>query len=228
MNCRRCEKDAPPDAAFCPKCGAKLSVGCPQCGAANAPDDNFCRKCGARVTVSAAPPATRFAAPESYTPKHLAEQILTSKAALEGERKQVTVLFADLKGSMELLADRDPEEAQKLLDPVLGRMMEAVHRYEGTVNQVMGDGIMALFGAPLAHEDHAVRACYAALRMQESVKQYAEAVRRAEGVLVQIRVGLLAGEGGDGARTVPQALIEPTGYPLRSVGRHGRPPGRTP
>ena len=108
--------------------------------------------------------------PDSYTPKHLAEKILTSKAALEGERKQVTVLFADLKGSMELLADRDPEEARKILDPVLERMMEAVHHYEGTVNQVMGDGIMALFGAPLAHEDHAVRACYAALRMQETVQ----------------------------------------------------------
>ena len=107
-------------------------------------------------------------APERFTPGHLAERILRSKAALEGERKQVTVLFADLKGSMELLADRDPEEARKLLDPVLEHMMEAVHRYEGTVNQVMGDGIMALFGAPLAHEDHAVRACYAALRMQET------------------------------------------------------------
>jgi class 3 adenylate cyclase len=106
----------------------------------------------------------------------------------------VTVLFADLKGSMELLADRDPEEARKILDPVLERMMEAVHRYEGTVNQVMGDGIMALFGAPLAHEDHAVRACYAALRMQDVVKRYAEDVRRAEGVPIQIRVGLNAGE----------------------------------
>ncbi len=114
-------------------------------------------------------PIAQFASPARYTPKHLAEKILTSKAALEGERKQVTVLFADLKGSMELLADRDPEEARKLLDPVLERMMEAVHRYEGTVNQVMGDGIMALFGAPLAHEDHAVRACYAALRMQEAI-----------------------------------------------------------
>jgi class 3 adenylate cyclase len=103
------------------------------------------------------------------------------------------VLFADLKGSMELLADRDPEEARKLLDPVLERMMEAVHRYEGTVNQVMGDGIMALFGAPLAHEDHAVRACYAALRMQAAVKRYAVDVRRAEGVVVHIRVGLYAG-----------------------------------
>jgi class 3 adenylate cyclase/tetratricopeptide (TPR) repeat protein len=136
----------------------------------------------------------RSPAPETYTPKHLVEKILTSKAALEGERKQVTVLFADLKGSMELLADRDPEEARKLLDPVLERMMEAVHRYEGTVNQVMGDGIMALFGAPLAHEDHAVRACYAALRMQEVVKRYAEEVRRAQGLTVRIRVGINSGE----------------------------------
>src|SRR5262249_55485788 len=121
-------------------------------------------------------------------------RILTSKAALEGERKHVTVLFADLKGSMELLADRDPEEARKLLDPVLEHMMEAVHRYEGTVNQVMGDGIMALFGAPLAHEDHAVRACSAALRMQSSVKRYAEGVFRSYGVAARIRVGLNSGE----------------------------------
>jgi class 3 adenylate cyclase/tetratricopeptide (TPR) repeat protein len=106
----------------------------------------------------------------------------------------VTVLFADLKGSMELLADRDPEEARKILDPVLERMMEAVHRFEGTVNQVMGDGIMALFGAPLAHEDHAVRACYAALRMQESIAQYAEGIFRSHGVPIQIRVGLNSGE----------------------------------
>ena len=138
--------------------------------------------------------AAQFTSPQAYTPKHLAEKILTSKGALEGERKQVTVLFADMKGSMELLADRDPEEARKLLDPVLEHMMEAVHRYEGTVNQVMGDGIMALFGAPLAHEDHAVRACYAALRMQESVKRYAEGVRRTEGIPIQIRVGLNSGE----------------------------------
>jgi class 3 adenylate cyclase len=101
----------------------------------------------ATAVVSASEPGR---APLSYTPKHLAEKILTSKRALEGERKQVTVLFADLKGSMELLADRDPEEAQAILDPVLDRMMHAVHRYEGTVTQVMGDGIMALFGAPTA------------------------------------------------------------------------------
>src|SRR5262249_24214061 len=132
--------------------------------------------------------------PEAYTPKHLAEKILTSKAALEGERKHVTVLFADLKGSMELLADRDPEEARKILDPVLDRMMEAVHHYEGTVNQVMGDGIMALFGAPLAHEDHAVRACYAALRMKATIARYAAEVRGWLGVDVAVRIGLNSGD----------------------------------
>jgi class 3 adenylate cyclase/tetratricopeptide (TPR) repeat protein len=156
----------------------------------------FCDSCGAALAAASTPTAAaaRFASPESYTPRHLAERILTSKSALEGERKQVTVLFADLKGSMELLADRDPEEARKLLDPVIERMMEAVHHYEGTVNQVMGDGIMALFGAPVAHEDHAVRACFAALRIQESVQRYAEEVQRTQGIPLHIRVGLNSGE----------------------------------
>jgi class 3 adenylate cyclase/tetratricopeptide (TPR) repeat protein len=146
-------------------------------------------------SAAAPPPAIRPAQePLAYTPAYLAEKILTSRSALEGERKQVTVLFADLKGSMELLADRDPEEARQLLDPVLERMMAAVHRYEGTVNQVMGDGIMALFGAPIAHEDHAMRACYAALAMHAAIRTYAEAARRAHGITVQMRVGLNSGE----------------------------------
>ena len=157
------------------------------------PAMKFCGGCAQSLRADT-PTLPQFRAPESYTPKHLAEKILTSKSALEGERKQVTVLFADMKGSMELLADRDPEEARKLLDPVIEHMMEAVHRYEGTVSNLMGDGIMALFGAPLAHEDHAVRACYAALRMQESVNRYADGVRRTEGVPIQIRVGLNSGE----------------------------------
>src|SRR5712691_10682601 len=120
--------------------------------------------------------------PRAYTPAHLTEKILAARAALEGERKQVTVLFADLKGSTELIAGLDPEAARRLLDPALRLMMGAVHRYEGTVNQVMGDGIMALFGAPIAHEDHAVRACYAALAMQEAMQRYAEEVQRAHGL----------------------------------------------
>jgi class 3 adenylate cyclase/tetratricopeptide (TPR) repeat protein len=193
MPCPRCQHENPPGVKFCGECGARLDVACPACGAANPPGNKFCHECGAALAAAqpAAPPAP---SPQSYTPQHLAERILTSRGTLEGERKQVTVLFADLKGSMELLADRDPEEARRLLDPVLERMMDAVHRYEGTVNQVMGDGIMALFGAPLAHEDHAVRACYAALCMQDAVKEYADEVWRAESVRLQVRVGLNSGE----------------------------------
>ena len=157
---------------FCGECGARLVAVCAACGASSAPTQKFCGDCGAPLTQTGS--TAKFASPEIYTPKHLAEKILISKNALEGERKQVTVLFADLKGSMELLAERDPEEARRILDPVLEHMMEAVHRYEGTVNQVMGDGIMALFGAPLAHEDHAVRACYAALDMQTALRRYSD------------------------------------------------------
>ena len=193
MICPRCRTENTPRAKFCQECAEPLLARCGQCGAPLPPSAKFCSECAHPVgaPVAAAP---RYAAPESYTPRHLAEKILTSKSGLEGERKQVTVLFADLKGSMELLADRDPEEARKILDPVLQHLMEAVHRYEGTVNQVMGDGIMALFGAPLAHEDHAVRACCAALRMQESVKRYADDARREHGVTIRIRVGLNSGE----------------------------------
>jgi class 3 adenylate cyclase/tetratricopeptide (TPR) repeat protein len=192
MKCPRCQQENPPQAKFCLECAAPLALRCTNCGTQLPTGAKFCFECATPVGGPASAP--RFVSPEAYTPKHLAERIINSKAALEGERKQVTILFADLKGSMELLADRDPEEARKLLDPVIEHMMEAVHRYEGTVNQVMGDGIMALFGAPLAHEDHAVRACYAALRMQESVKRYADGVFRRYGVPVEIRVGLNSGE----------------------------------
>jgi class 3 adenylate cyclase/tetratricopeptide (TPR) repeat protein len=194
MQCPACRHENPAQARFCLECGTRLVVSCSNCRTELPPSAKFCLECGERVTPSGAAMVSPSASPAAYTPKHLAERILTAKAALEGERKQVTVLFADLKGSMELLADRDPEEARKILDPVLAHMMDAVHRYEGTVNQVMGDGIMALFGAPIAHEDHAVRACYAALRMQESINRYAEEAWRAHGVAVQIRVGLNSGE----------------------------------
>ena len=160
MSCPRCRHENPPGAKFCVECGAPLARACARCGTTLPAGAKFCPEC---AQPAGAPGAPSAAVPEAYPPRHLAERILDSRAVLEGERKQVTVLFADLKSSMELLADRDPEDARRILDPVLERMMEAVHRYEGTVNQVMGDGIMALFGAPLAHEDHAVRACYAAL-----------------------------------------------------------------
>jgi class 3 adenylate cyclase len=192
MRCPNCGFENPAGMKFCGQCATPLTGPCPACGFANPPGFAYCGQCATPLTAQ--PPAPRPQAPLSYTPTYLAEKILTSKTALEGERKQVTVLFADLKGSMELLAERDPEDARAILDPVLERMMAAVHRYEGTVNQVMGDGIMALFGAPIAHEDHAVRACYAALAMQTSVKQYAAEVQRTRGVPVHIRVGLNSGE----------------------------------
>ena len=200
MKCPKCQHFNDPGAKFCAECASPLAMSCAHCGHALQPTAKFCSECGRPTSLLTAFPIDGRArrsgpgSPGSDTPTHLAKKILESKSAREGERKQVTVLFADLKGSMELLAERDPEEARKLLDPVLDHMMEAVHHYEGTVNQVAGDGIMAIFGAPVAHEDHAVRACYAALRMQEQVKRYAADVFRAEGVNIQIRVGLNSGE----------------------------------
>ncbi len=189
MRCSRCGHDQPPGAKFCGECGARLGPVCSTCRSVSPPGSKFCLECGASLTGAALP-----ASPDTYTPKHLAEKILDTRSAIEGERKQVTVLFADLKGSTELLADRDPEEARQLVDAVLERMMEAVHCYEGTVNQVLGDGIMALFGAPVACEDHAVRACYAGLRMQRNMRQYARELRRARGPALQVRIGLNSGE----------------------------------
>jgi class 3 adenylate cyclase/tetratricopeptide (TPR) repeat protein len=196
MQCSRCHEYNRDGARFCRECGATLTDRCTACGTELGPGNKYCDNCGALVAgmraLEAAP--GRFASPESYTPAHLAKRILTSRTALEGELKQVTVLHADMKGSTEYVANRAPEEARQLLDPILELMMDAVHRYEGTVNQVMGDGIMALFGAPLSYEDHAVRACYSALSMQESIKKYSVEVRRKEGIPLQIRVGMNSGE----------------------------------
>lgn len=192
MQCPSCREDNAPGSKYCGGCGARLAAPCSACGTPNPVGHKFCAECGA--ALPSAPGPSKFGSAESYTPRHLAEKILTSRSALEGERKLVTILFADMKGSLELLLDRDPEEARMLLDPVLERMMEAVHRYEGTVNQVMGDGIMAIFGAPVSHEDHAVRACYAALRMQATIAQFSAEMRRTQGVSIQVRIGLNSGE----------------------------------
>jgi class 3 adenylate cyclase/tetratricopeptide (TPR) repeat protein len=192
MKCLKCQHENPATAKFCEQCAARLTTGCPNCGSQVSATAKFCPECAHPLMPVAGEP--RFASPKDYTPKHLANRILAAKANLDGERKQVTILFADIKDSTELIAGRDPEDAQKLIDPVLERMIEAVHYYEGTVNRVMGDGIMALFGAPLAHEDHAMRACYAALRMQETVKRYADSVSWPHGLPVTIRVGLNSGE----------------------------------
>ena len=192
MKCPRCQHESSVQAKFCERCGAPLERVCADCGSQVSSTAKFCSQCGRSLELVANKP--RFGSPKPYTPRHLADKILDSRVALEGERKQVTVLFADMKGSTELLADLDPEDGQKLLHPVLERMVESVNRYEGAVSTVLGDGVMALFGAPLAHEDHAVRACYAALRMQQTIARYSDEVRRSHGVPIMIRVGINSGE----------------------------------
>src|SRR5262245_3921461 len=197
MICTECQAENSFDAIFCDHCGARLETACPECGEPNRGGATFCKKCGQRldrVGAVALKTEQKSAASDVRIPEHLAEKILASRSALEGERKQVTVLFADIRGSTSLLEGLDPEEAQKLIDPVLRVMMDAVHRYERTVNQVLGDGIMALFGAPLAHEDHAVRACYAALAMQEEMRRYRRKLGQSEELGLQIGIGLNSGE----------------------------------
>src|SRR5438132_612961 len=166
---------------------------CPSCGHANRAAAKFCEECGTRLgpaAASAEPPR----APRDYTPRHLAEKILGSRRALEGERKQVTVLFADVKGSMDLAEQLDPEEWHRILERFFEILTDGVHRFEGTVNQYTGDGIMALFGAPIAHEDHAQRACYAALHLRDAVREYANEVRVRRGIPFGVRIGLNSGE----------------------------------
>ena len=224
MICAQCQAENSSNSAFCDECGSPLETACSGCGELNRRGANFCKKCGQRLDQAGATAPAAEQTPSSsqgYLPKHLAEKILASRHLIEGERKQVTVLFADIKGSTSLVERLDPEEVRNLmdpalqimmaavhryegtvnqvlrevrslLDPALQIMMAAVHRYEGTVNQVLGDGIMALFGAPVAHEDHALRACYAAITMQEDMRRYSEKVAGSHEL--KIGVGLNSGE----------------------------------
>jgi len=196
MTCPGCNFENRDDAAFCGECGHGLSVEqtCGACGRTSPPDRKFCDGCGAALGVSPGKaPAPTQREPRSYTPAHLADKILRSRSALEGERKQVTVLFADVKGSMELADQLDPEQWHRVLERFFEILSEGVHRFEGTVNQYTGDGIMALFGAPIAHEDHAQRACYAALHLREAIARYATDVKREHGLTFSTRMGLHSG-----------------------------------
>ncbi len=218
MQCGSCGFDNPEGTKFCEECGTKLVRACPSCGREVRPTAKFCGECGTALTgkakgkgkqgetakrakgEKAKSKTTSDPQPVSYTPRHLAERILAEREAMEargapdGERKNITALFADIKGSTDLIQGRDPEEARAILDPALQCMMDAVHRYEGYVAQSMGDGIFALFGAPIAHEDHPQRALYAALLMQEEGKKQAEQLRREKGLTLQFRVGVNTGE----------------------------------
>ena len=190
MQCPRCQHENLQGARFCGQCAAPLAPVCPSCGATNPPNNKFCSQC---ATALDKPSQPRFASPESYTPKHLAEKILTSKAALEGERKHVTVLFVDVSGFTSLSEQLDPEEVHRLMRHAFDLMLAEVHRYEGTVNQFLGDGIMALFGAPIAHEDHARRAVQAALGIQRALDVYQRDLERDRGIRFTVRQGLNTG-----------------------------------
>lgn len=192
MRCPRCQHENSPRAKFCEECGAALSRICAGCGTQVSPTAKFCPEC---ANPLAAPPGPHspFGVPASYTPHHLAEKILTSKAAIQGERKQVTVLFVDASGFTALSERLDPEDVHQFMNRAFELMLAEVHRYEGTVNQFLGDGIMALFGAPIAHEDHARRAVHAALGIRKALEQYQDDLHRQRGIAFQIRQGLNTG-----------------------------------
>ncbi len=201
--CSACGRKGPTNAVVCAACGVALPRPCRRCGHPNAPDGNFCGHCGAqlqesgigdrgRARLTSSEPQTL--GPRSYTPNHLTEKILSSRSAIEGERKQVTVFFVDVKDSMHLAERVDAEVWHGILDRFFAILADGIHRFEGTINQFTGDGVMALFGAPIAHEDHAQRACHAALHLREQVRLYAQELKRTRGVTFAVRMGLNSGE----------------------------------
>jgi len=192
MKCPKCDSDNLDNRKFCGKCGAKLSKICAQCGFENLPTDIFCGDCGTQLGDSEAP-SVDFSQPESYTPRFLADKILITRSSIEGERKLVTVLFADVAGYTTLSEKLDPEEVHQIMDGCFKILMDEIHRFEGTINQFTGDGVMALFGAPLSHEDHAQRACHAALSVQKALGEYGDKVKADTGLEFKMRIGLNSG-----------------------------------
>ena len=210
MLCINCGSDNTPDAAFCEQCGRRIEVICPACKAPVSPSARFCKKCGAGVNAAAIPSDPISTKSSGDAGIRVANSNPIADVS-NGERKTVTALFADIKGSMELMEDLDPEEARAIIDPALKLMIEAVHRYGGYIVQSTGDGIFALFGAPVAYEDHSQRALYAALRMQDEMRRYSAKLRQTGELPVEVRVGVNSGEvvvrsiatGGDQAEYTP-------------------------
>jgi class 3 adenylate cyclase/tetratricopeptide (TPR) repeat protein len=193
MRCPGCQLDNREGAKFCKECGTKLERKCPSCGYPCKSDSLFCDECGYNFATPKAPLPVDYSRPESYTPKFLADKILNTRSAVEGERKVVTVLFADVANYTAIAEKRDPEEVHRIMDGCFKILMDGIHRYEGTINQFTGDGIMAIFGAPIAHENHAQRACYAALSIQRAIEDYGEKVRADSGLEFKMRFGINSG-----------------------------------
>ena len=193
MKCQNCQNENPVDARFCNGCGRKLELPCPSCGKVNPPGSRFCNGCGNNLQEPEKTPAVDYAEPQSYTPKFLADKILTTRSSMEGERKLVTVLFADVANYTTMSEKLDPEEVHQIMDGCFKILMDVIHGHEGTINQFTGDGVMALFGAPVAHEDHAQRACFAALAIQKAVGEYGEKIKKETGADFIMRVGLNSG-----------------------------------
>ena len=194
MKCPTCHSDSREGAVFCRACGHPLSLErvCPQCAHPNLPDSRFCEACGQDLKGPPTPPLD-YSHPNSYTPRFLAEKILTTRSSVEGERKLVTVLFADVANFTSISEKLDPEEIHGIMDGCFKILMDEIHKYEGTINQFTGDGVMALFGAPLAHEDHAVRACHASLSIQHALSRYSEKLKQECDIDFKMRIGLNSG-----------------------------------
>ncbi|MCJ7687373.1 MAG: AAA family ATPase, partial [Desulfobacteraceae bacterium] len=193
MKCPKCQFENREEAKFCKECGNKLELVCPQCGHAYAPGTKFCDECGHDLQKTTPSPPIAYDQPHSYTPKHLADKILTTRSSIEGERKLVTVFFADVANYTSVSEKLDPEEVHQMMDGAFKILMDEIHKYEGTINQFTGDGVMALFGAPVSHEDHAQRACYAALSIQKAMGEYGDKIEKDTGVEFKMRVGLNSG-----------------------------------
>ena len=208
MQCPDCRTDNPDSRKFCRRCGVKLTLLCRKCGSENLPDDYFCGECGHDLRKPEEAPPIDYSQPQSYTPKYLADKILTTRSSIEGERKLVTVLFADVANYTSISEKLDPEEVHQIMDGCFKILMDEIHRYEGTINQFTGDGVMALFGAPVAHEDHAQRACHAALSIQKAIEEYGEKIKEAARSRVQDadRAELRSGDRGVHRRRPPDGL----------------------
>jgi hypothetical protein len=193
MKCPQCRFENRKGAKFCNECGHKFDVTCPTCHTSNRVGSKFCDECGHDLRGPGNLPSIRNRDVSSYTPKFLAEKILTTRSAIEGERKLVTVLFADVANYTAISEMRDPEEVHEIIDGCFKILMNEIHRYEGTINQFTGDGIMAIFGAPVAHEDHAQRACYASLAIQKALADYAGRLKKEYDIDFKMRIGLNSG-----------------------------------